>query len=49
MNQMTSLINEAFAGEKSVFSGDGQLLASTESRVVSVNLTGFMAYSGQEF
>ena len=48
MNQMIFLINEAFAGEKSVFSGDGQLLASTKSRVVSLNLTGFMAYSGQE-
>jgi len=49
MNQMIFLINEAFAGEKPVFSGDGQLLASTKSRVVSVDLTGFVAYSGQEF
>ena len=48
MNQMISLINEAFAGEESVFSGDGQLLTSKESRMVSINLTGFVAYSGQE-
>ena len=48
MNQIISLINEAFAGEKSVFSGEGQLVTSKESRVVSINLTGFVAYSGQE-